>query len=71
MQVALLILRLACLQMRGSQGSEAQVGNHTQMGDTGGVQDFGLQVPIDAMMAQLDKDASGTVEFKEFRALLE
>jgi hypothetical protein len=34
-------------------------------------QDFGLHVPIDAMMGQLDKDASGTVDFKEFQALLE
>jgi len=34
-------------------------------------QDFGLHVPIDAMMATADKDASGTVDFKEFQALLD
>ena len=42
---------------------------HSRVDD--GMQDFGLHVPIDAIMTQLDNDASGTVDFKEFKALLE
>ena len=52
-----------CSIRRHSHNTQATV-----MFDT---QDFGLHVPIDAMMSQLDKDASGTVDFKEFQTLLE
>lgn len=34
-------------------------------------QEFGLVVPLETVMMRLEKDASGTVDYKEFQTLLE
>ena len=35
------------------------------------VQEFELTIDLDAMLAELDKEQSGSIDYKEFKSLLE